>query len=219
MPGSNTQLRRGLVVELAAIAGFIDVVGYLALHHLFTAHLTGNASKLGVALGQGRLEHAGPLAAVPVLFAFGVAAGTVAADRGRAWAALAGQFALVAAFMGFGSTVVHHGVGPAETTASFYGLAALATVSLGLQTASLTRIDGATVRTSYITGMVTRLAQGLVRPRGSNDAPLALLAAIPVCYVAGATLGAWTFGRAGMWCLAIPLGALATACAVAARVL
>jgi uncharacterized membrane protein YoaK (UPF0700 family) len=206
-----------LAVELAAVAGFVDVVGYLTLHHLFTAHLTGNASKLGVALGQGHLADAGPLAAVPVLFAFGVALGTVAVDRGRAWYALAAQLALVATFMGYGSTVVHHGVGPVETSAPFYALAALATVSLGLQTAALTRIDGSTVRTGYITGMVTRLAQGLVRRDGK--VPLALLVAIPFVYVAGATLGALTLGRAGIWCLGIPLAALAVACAAAARVL
>lgn len=206
-----------LALELAGIAGFVDVVGYLTLHHLFTAHLTGNASKLGVALGQGHLADAGPLAAVPVLFALGVALGTVAADAGRAWLALAAQFALVAAFMGYGSTVVHHGAGPAETSASFYALAALATVSLGLQTAALTRIDGSTVRTSYVSGTITRLAQSLVRRDG--DAPLALLAAIPFLYLAGATLGAWTLGRVGVWCLGVPLGALALGCVVAARVL
>lgn len=217
MAERNTRGAKWLALELAAVAGFVDVVGYLTLHHLFTAHLTGNASKLGVALGQGHLADAGPLAAVPVLFALGVAAGTVAVDRGRAWWALAAQFALVATFMVYGSTVVHHGVGPVETSAPFYALAALATVSLGLQTAALTRIDGSTVRTSYITGMVTRLAQGLVRRDG--EVPLALIAAIPFLYIAGATLGAWTLGRAGVWCLGIPLGALAVACAAAARVL
>jgi uncharacterized membrane protein YoaK (UPF0700 family) len=213
----NTAGAKVLALELAGIAGFVDVVGYLTLHHLFTAHLTGNASKLGVALGQGHLADAGPLAAVPVLFALGVALGTVAADAGRAWLALAAQFALVAAFMGYGSTVVHHGAGPAETSASFYALAALATVSLGLQTAALTRIDGSTVRTSYVSGTITRLAQSLVRRDG--DAPLALLAAIPFLYLAGATLGAWTLGRVGVWCLGVPLGALALGCVVAARVL
>lgn len=218
MRRSNTAAKR-LALGLAGVAGFVDVVGYLTLHHLFTAHLTGNASKLGVALGHGRLADAGPLAAVPVLFALGVAGGTVASDSGRAWAAIAAEFGLVAAFMGYGSTVVHRGLGPPETSASFYGLAALATVALGLQTAALTRIDDATVRTSYVSGMITRLAQGLVRRRGPGDVPLRLLAAIPFAYVTGATLGAWTLGRSGVWCLGIPLGVLAVAAVVAARVL
>jgi len=214
----NTRTQRWLALQLAGVAGFVDVVGYLTLHHLFTAHLTGNASKLGVALGHGKLADAGPLAAVPVLFAFGVAAGTVLADAGLAWAALAAQFCLVATFMGYGSTVIHHGFGPAETSAPFYGLAALATVALGLQTAALTRIDGATVRTSYVSGMITRLAQGVVR-RDRSGIPLLLLAVIPVVYVAAATLGAWMLGRTGVWCLGVPLGALAVACVIAARVL
>ena len=218
MADRNTQAQRRLALGLAGVAGFVDVVGYLTLHHLFTAHLTGNASKLGVALGHGRLADAGPLAAVPVLFAAGVAGGTALADAGLAWVALAAQLCLVATFMGYGSTVIHHGLGPSETTGAFYGLAALATVALGLQTAALTRIDGATVRTSYVSGMITRLAQGLVR-RDRSGLPLLLLAAIPVVYVAAATLGAWLLGRIGVWCLGVPLAALVVACFVAARVL
>lgn len=218
MAGSNTTTQKRLVLVLAGVAGFVDVVGYLTLHHLFTAHLTGNASKLGVALGRGKLSDAGPLAAVPFLFAFGVGVGTVLADAGLAWVALAAQFSLVATFMGFGSTVIHHGIGPAETSASFYGLAALATVALGLQTAALTQVDGATVRTSYVSGMITRLAQGIVR-RDRSGAPLGLLAAIPVAYVAAATLGAFMLGRTGVWCLGVPLAVLAAACFAASRVL
>jgi len=40
---------------LAAIGGFVDAVGFLTLFGLFTAHLSGNTARLGVALGRGEL--------------------------------------------------------------------------------------------------------------------------------------------------------------------
>jgi uncharacterized membrane protein YoaK (UPF0700 family) len=199
-----------LAVALASTAGFMDAAGYLLLHHLFTAHMTGNTSKLGVALAHGDLARAAPLALAPALFVVGIALGTVAVDRGHAWAAIAGEAALVAAFMGYGSTVVHGDTGPARLLSAFYVLAALATVALGLQTAALTEINGSTVRTSYISGVLTNLAQGAVR-RGRDDRPLRLLLAIALLYLAGATLGAYTLGLFSVWCLAIPLGVLVAA--------
>jgi len=214
MPDRNTAWKQRLALALAAVAGFVDVVGYLTLHHLFTAHMTGNTSKLGVALGHGNLSSALPLAVVPFLFMAGIAAGTVLVDGGRRWAALALQAALVAAYMAYGSTVVHHGTVRGHTASGFYALAALATISLGLQTAALTEIQGATVRTSYISGVLTNIAQTSVRRvrgGGQRDRPLRLLGALCVAYLAGATLGSYTLGRLALWCLAIPLGVLAAA--------
>jgi len=188
-------------VSLAAVAGFVDVVGYLKLHHLFTAHMTGNTSKLGVALGHGDLGRALPYALAPFLFAAGIAAGTALADAGGQWVALALQALLVAAFMATYGAV------------SFYGLEAMATVALGLQTASLTAIEGSTVRTSYISGVLTNLTQALVRRRADRRA--LLLGAVLVAYLAGATLASYALGRVGIWCLAIPVGVLLAAAASA----
>lgn len=212
MPARNTAWKQQLALALAAVAGFVDVVGYLTLHHLFTAHMTGNTSKLGVALGHGDLSAALPLAVVPFLFMAGIASGTVLVDAGRRWAALALQAALVAAYMAYGSTVVRHGTVPDHTASGFYALAALATVALGLQTAALTEVQGATVRTSYISGVLTNIAQAGVRRlagRGGRDRPLRLLALLCVVYLAGATLGSYTLAHLRLWSLAIPLGALA----------
>jgi uncharacterized membrane protein YoaK (UPF0700 family) len=214
----NPKLVKALAVELSAIAGFVDAVGYLTLHHVFTAHMTGNASKLGVALAHGKLLDAAPLALVPVVFVVAVAAGTIAVDYDRRWIAFALQCALVAVYMGYGGTVVHDGVGPAKSAAPFYVLLCLATAALGLQTALVTRVDDATVRTTYISGMLTRLGQTVsrrLRGRAHDDTPLELLIVIPIVYVAGATLGAWTLGSLDIWCLGIPVAGLAAATAVA----
>lgn len=220
MAARNTGWKRGLAVVLAAVAGFVDVVGYLLLHHLFTAHMTGNTSKLGVALGHGDLSAAVPLAVMPFLFMAGAAAATLLVDIGHRWGALALQAALVAGFMGYGSTVVRHGTVPGHTLTGFYPLAALATVSLGMQSAALTEVRGATVRTSYISGVLTNIAQSTVRRlagRKAGHRQLRLLGFLCIAYLAGATLGSYTLGHLDVWCLAIPLGVLLTAAALDRR--
>ena len=198
---------------LAAVAGFVDVVGYVTLHHVFTAHMTGNTSKLGLALGRSHLSAALPLAVVPFLFVAGIAAGTVLADARRRWAALALQAALVGAYMGYGDTVIRHGTVHGYSVRGFYVLAALGTVALGLQSAALTELNGETVRTSYISGVLTNLAQsGVRRLRGRDDRRrLPRLAATLAVYLGGATLGGFTLPQLSVWCLAIPLAALAAA--------
>lgn len=192
-----------LALALAGVAGFVDVVGYLTLHHLFSAHMTGNTSKLGVALGHGSLHAAAPMAVALVLFAAGIAVGTVLVDTGRPAAALALQAVLIAAFM----AVVGGGSHP------YYLLEACSTAALGLQTAALTHVGGATIRTSYVSGVLTNLMQGLVRRlRGERAGhPLALLAGILAAYLVGATAGSLTLRDLRIWCLAIPLGVLLAA--------
>lgn len=212
----NTRWTPGVAVLLAASAGFVDVVGYLTLHRVFTAHMTGNASKLGVALGEGHLGRAAPFIVVPFLWTSGVAAGTVLVDAfGRA-VPLACQAALVCAYMGYGSTVVRGNSVPDHTLAGFWVLLALAAFALGLQSAALTEVAGSRVRTTYVSGMLTNLTQTAVRRlRGRRDdrRSLRLLATACVAYVAGATLGSFGLRELTLWCLAIPAGAILLAAA------
>lgn len=210
----NIASRETLAVALAAVAGFLDVVGYLTLHHLFTAHMTGNASKLGVAIARGDPLPLAALAVAPVLFVGGIAAGTLLADRGRRRAAFALQAALVAGFMSYGAAVVRHGTVD-QSSVAFYVLECLAILALGLQTAAFTEIAGETTRTTYVSGMLTRLGQLLVR-RGDRRR-LRILAGIWLAYAAGATLGAYLLGPLALWCLALPLAVLVGVTAATSR--
>jgi uncharacterized membrane protein YoaK (UPF0700 family) len=223
MPGSrvitprNTGWMAALALLLAAIAGFTDVVGYLTLHQVFTAHMTGNTSKLGIALGTANGRAAPPLGAAVALFAIGVGTGTLACDRGRRWHALLAQAVLLAAFTVVAVSAVRHGSVPDHTLEGFYVLLALATVALGVQTAALTHIDATTVRTSYISGILTDLAQTVARRlvgRRSENAQPALWAALCACYLGGAALAGRGMASAGPWCLAGPVALLVWAAAV-----
>ncbi|HET8527807.1 MAG TPA: YoaK family protein [Gaiellaceae bacterium] len=202
---------RNIALLLAAVAGFVDAVGYLTLHHLFTAHMTGNASKLGVALAHGRLGDALPLVLAPVFFVCGIAGGTLLVDRRARRRLFAVQAALIAAYMAYGSTVVHGETGPGHARVGFYVLAALATVALGLQTAALTEIGGTTVRTTYVSGTLTNLTMTAVRRLSGRDTKphrLRLLFGVWLAYVVFATAGAFTLRELSVWCLAFPTAAL-----------
>ena len=63
MPSSVERL---LPAILSTTAGAVDVIGFLVLGGLFTAHITGNVGVLAAHYVTGRLSQNGPLLSVPV---------------------------------------------------------------------------------------------------------------------------------------------------------
>lgn len=225
-PGLRRQ-KALLALVLASIAGFVDAVGFIALHRLFVAHMSGNTVKLGIDLGKGRLGDALPLAVAVGLFVLGIATGSAIRELGfrRGWrspaSALIGlQGALIAGFMAYGSTVVHGASVPGHTAQGFYAMAAMAIVAMGLQTATLQHIGVQTIRTTYVSGILTSFAQAVVHwavgdgGRRLSGRRAALLGGIWILYLAGGVLGAYTDGLWRLWSLGLPLGALAFVLAV-----
>jgi uncharacterized membrane protein YoaK (UPF0700 family) len=229
-----------LAAALATVAGFVDAVGFITLRGLFVAHMSGNSVKLGVRVGQGDLGAAAPAGAAVALFVVGVAIGTIAAElaarrRLRCVAAvvLAIQGCLIAAFMLYARTlVVRHHV-PVRSVTGFYVLAALAIVSMGMQTAALRQLGGRTLSTTYVTGVLTSLTQeatnylfwlsdgtrrderhsflSRVLELGSRDDSrdrVLLLGAVWIAYAAGGVAGSFLDARIELWALLIPLGTL-----------
>ena len=229
-----------VATALAAVAGFVDAVGFITLRGLFVAHMSGNSVKFGVRAGRGDLSAAAPAGIAVVLFVAGVALGTVAAElaarrrvRSLAATVLTVQVALVAAFMVYGQTILTGRHVTGRSLSGFYVLAALAVVSMGMQTAALRQLAGRTISTTYVTGLLTSLAQeatnyafwlrdggtrderrsflsrvlGLGSRSDSRDRML-LLGAVWLTYVAGGVLGSFCDGRARLWSLLVPLAVL-----------
>jgi uncharacterized membrane protein YoaK (UPF0700 family) len=174
--------------------------------------MTGNASKLGVALAHGRLGEALPLVLAPVLYVLGIAAGTVLIELRSRRSVFAAQAALVAAYMVYGSTVIHGELGPGHSRAAFFALEILAVVAFGLQTAALTEIAGGQVRTTYVSGPLTTMTVTVVRRALHRETPRQwplLVVGIWFSYVVFATAGAFGLREISVWCLAFPLAALA----------
>lgn len=230
-----------LALMLAAVAGFVDAVGYVVLRRLFVAHMSGNTAKRGVALGHGDLGAAVPLAVAPGLFVAGVAVGSVVCElaarrsaRSPAALALLLQAALLAGFMAYGVRVVHHHAVADHSLGGFYALAALAILAMGVQAATITQVSGRAVRTTYVSGVLTALAQESVNaatrePRGrsflrdeiglgsraDSRGRALLLLSLWFVYLGGAVGGAFAEHRGSLWTLAFPLAALLVAAAVA----
>src|ERR1700732_3003111 len=102
-----TRLRGGwlLTAVLSMTAGAVDIIGFLALGGLFTAHITGNVVVLAAHYVTGGFSEGGPLLSVPVfvvvLGAVTRVAGAVEqAGYGSRRALLALQAALLAACLG-----------------------------------------------------------------------------------------------------------------------
>ncbi|HET8551607.1 MAG TPA: YoaK family protein [Gammaproteobacteria bacterium] len=155
---------------LAAVAGFIDAVGYLTLRHLFTAHMSGNSARLGVYLGQLDPWRAIPLASAVLLFIFGIGVATTLAEWGsrrgiRSTTALmlGPQALLLIVFMSYGAMATGaNGSVPDHTGYGFYTLAALAIISIGFQVCALQRVAGTRTRTAFVSGMLAKFTQETV---------------------------------------------------------
>jgi uncharacterized membrane protein YoaK (UPF0700 family) len=225
---------------LAIVAGYVDAVGYVTLRGLFVAHMSGNSVKFGVGAGRGALHAVAPAGVAVALFVLGVAIGTVAAElaarrrlRSVAAAVLAIQAALLATFMLYGSTLLTGGRVQGRSLGGFYVLAALAVVSMGIQTSALRQLGGRTLSTTYVTGVLTSLTQeaanyafwlrdgarrdgehsflgsvlGLGSRRDSRNRVL-LLGAVWLAYTGGAILGSFLDSRLELWALLLPLALL-----------
>jgi uncharacterized membrane protein YoaK (UPF0700 family) len=224
--------RAVLGLWLAAVAGFVDAVGYIQLHNLFVAHMTGNTNQLGQRLALTHLSAAVPLMVAVASFVGSIALVTVLTDladekglRSPTAAGLVVEAALLALFMASGSMVTRHDTVPGHSV-SFYVCAVSAVCAMGAQTAAVSKWGGRTIRTTYISGMLTRLGQQLARlpqihrrggsskDREAHPGMAAVYFALFLGFLGGGVLGTWTVSRISLWSLALPLGAVATAAVV-----
>jgi uncharacterized membrane protein YoaK (UPF0700 family) len=157
--------------------------------------------------------------AAPIpLFVIGVGGGAmlieVLARRGvRSTAAvvLGLEATLLFAVMLLGDASLTHGVVAAQKGWTFYALIVLAATAMGLQTSALRRLAGQTVRTTFVTGMLTHLGEEAAkfvlpssRPSASASR-LRILALVWVCYAAGAIFGGWAHDQWALNALVAPL--------------
>lgn len=158
-----------LAVLLALVGGFIDAVGYLTLFGMFTAHMSGNTTTMGLGAGQGSwrlaLHHAFPIA----FFVLGVVGGGVLMEllvrRGAqriSAIGLAVEAGLLGALVLFGDPLMRDGQLQPDSAGVFYLLAALPALAMGMQNVMLRRVGGPKIRTTFVTGSLTSLAEDVV---------------------------------------------------------
>jgi uncharacterized membrane protein YoaK (UPF0700 family) len=157
---NNAKIAMALL--LTFVAGFVDIVGYIAVYHLFTANMTGTTVHLGHDLVTG--QHVAAIIALSILGAFvlGSVGGRALIEVGArrhvrsiASIAIAVELALVLGFI----VVFNTSSGTAKSPTDICLLLILLATAMGIQTATLTRIGPLTVHTTFVTGMLNKLSQ------------------------------------------------------------
>jgi uncharacterized membrane protein YoaK (UPF0700 family) len=211
----------GLVlIGLSAVAGSTDALSYLGLNQVFPANMTGNTVLLGVGLSTGDYQRAGRSAVALGAFVVGAAlAGLLTADytwRRLLTVGTVCELALLAAACGWWLSA-----GADLTSGSQHGLIALVATAMGVQSATVSRLDVG-VSTTFITGTWTEVslwASALVRGDKSAAHPdargrHARQASVLLTYLCAAVLGGYVSDVAGPPAIGIPLGLLAVVAAV-----
>ena len=201
---------------MSTTAGAVDVIGFLVLGGLFTAHITGNIVIVAVHYVTGGFSQVGPLLAVPIFMTvMGVvtlASDAIARPGSTALQPLLWlQTAFLAGFLGIGV-----GFGPfanADSSiavlAGMFGVAAMATQNVLVKPA-LKDTPSTAVMTTNITQLTLDLSM-LTRSHGDADElaevrrRVRMTFACVIGFVAGCAGGAALEVKFGLWALALPV--------------
>jgi len=188
---------RRFAIALAAMAGFVDAAGFLSADGYFVSFMSGNSTRLGVALGTG-WRHAAMPALLILGFVTGVTLGALVALRAGARRKVA-VLALVAAalLLAAGARVA------GQPGAMLAGLV----LAMGALNNTFLRDGEVAVGLTYMTGALVKLGQGLAqRLAGRREANWQGWALLWGGLMAGAVLGALAQTRAPAACLWIAAG-------------
>ena len=167
---SHARAKRSIAVVLTFAAGIVDIVGYMTVYHLFVAHMTGTTVHFGNKLELGEWPDAVKAATVLASFVLGSVVGRAiiesGARRGKRTVAsitMTAEAALVLTFLWIGSFVLKQFAPDTIPVGTACLLLAVLAAAMGLQTATLTRIGPLTIHTTFVTGMLNKLAQETAR--------------------------------------------------------
>jgi uncharacterized membrane protein YoaK (UPF0700 family) len=166
LPGHPKAL---IAVSLAWAAGFVDAAGWLVLNHVYSSHMTGNTASFAADIAQCKWNDAFHHGWVILPFLGGLlysAAITKAARRqgfhSSFAAALFTELLLLAAFVVFGSRRFHSGQLALPSGVIGYVLLSMPAAAMGVQTVTVTRINGLRVYTTYLTGSLSKFSEAMV---------------------------------------------------------
>jgi uncharacterized membrane protein YoaK (UPF0700 family) len=192
--------RQALAIALAALAGFVDAVGFMSSNGYFVSFMSGNTTRLGVDLANDWRSALAP-ALLIVGFVLGVAAGGLVAIR-MAERRKPAVLCLVSVLL-LAAAVLRSSGQAGPSLAALVG-------AMGALNNTFQRDGEIAVGLTYMTGALVRLGQGLAAKLAGerrSDWPAYLLLWLGLA--SGATAGALVFvqiGGAALW--------LAFACAL-----
>jgi uncharacterized membrane protein YoaK (UPF0700 family) len=221
-----------VALALTFASGLVDIIGYLGVFHLFTAHLTGTTVQLGHSLITRNWMNLLSAAVIVASFVCGSIFGRVVIETGsrihvRKIASV--TLAMEAILLTYlADMAVRSAAAPAHIAMRPYCALSLLAGAMGIQTATLTGIGPLTVHTTFVTGMINKLAQlvshiafrayDMLRNRHLGAAVLRewreeikramFLSTIWAFYVGGAAFGTWSYEEWGLRALFCAVGML-----------
>jgi uncharacterized membrane protein YoaK (UPF0700 family)/anti-anti-sigma regulatory factor len=158
------RLKSRLAISLSWIAGFTNVVTLIAFGQV-VSHQTGNSTHVGLAVGQMMLGIPGA-AREAMYFGFLLGAfllGAMASafmTEGARRAGWASKYIMPMSVEGmllsiFLILMLHHPHLEMTDYENLYAMTGVAAFAMGLQNATITKISGAIVRTTHLTGVIT----------------------------------------------------------------
>lgn len=156
-----------LVLLLSWTAGSMDAISYITAHVL-PANMTGNTVLLGLALGLGHLADAAKSAVALCGYIVGVALGVLLVDRHyhrrpQMNRAIAGAVTAEATALIVFSIVSWNLRILGRSAGVSHALIVLAGVAMGIQSATVRKLNLPGVVTTYITGTITSLTSGFIQ--------------------------------------------------------
>lgn len=226
-PARSVRKNAILAGYLAFVAGFVNSGGFV-MTRSFTSHITGSVGRLGNDLAVTQNDDALAAALLVLVFFLGAVVASLTIEsavfRQRAHAygvALLTEGTVLFAFIlvaGF-----FHG-----TSGRMLDLeAAMLCFAMGMQNSLVTRLSGAVVRTTHLTGVVTDLGieaarwlrwyrgQGTAGEPAKPQGKVTLLLTIVCAFVTGGISGALLTLRESHWAMLFPAFAVFAASALA----
>ncbi len=231
---SFTQQAR-LAITLAWIAGYTNILTILTCGTV-TSHVSGTASNLGRDLVERSWASAAFMFFLLAAFFTGAGVSALLTETGRRrrWESIYVLPMAVEALLlsAFATGVELHDPAQRAAGATLWLLAGVASMAMGLQNATITRISSGVVRTTHLTGVLTDLGSETVqflfwlRDRNADSPPLppialvhsvrvhptarrlALLTSIVGSFALGAGLGTLAYDHAARWSMVPPVAFL-----------
>jgi len=223
-PSRDARTNRRIAGYLAFVAGFVNSGGFVMIHS-FTSHVTGSVGRLGHDLAAGQVAAAvSALLLIVSFFAGAFFASMLIEGYARARIALGYAVALLVQGLLLVAFILVAGVSPSVHPRVLDAEAAILCSALGMQNSLVTRISGAVVRTTHLTGVVTDLAieaahwyrfhraklglpamfGGDIRPERPHLPQALLLGVIFAAFMLGTVVGAVLTLRISRWAMVLP---------------
>jgi uncharacterized membrane protein YoaK (UPF0700 family) len=183
-----------LACALSALAGYVDAIGYLHLGGLFVSFMSGNSTRMGVSIANGKFQPAAEAFGLIALFVVGAACGSLIMlgwSRQAQWRVLlAESLLLVAAGLFHAFDLDNFAI-------------AIVVLAMGLENTVFQIEGGSGLGLTYVTGALVKVGQ-LIAAALTGGARfgwvpnLLLWAALVVGSVAGALAYMW-INLASIW--------------------